>query len=100
MNKKEKNRKNISQNTRNKKINHHYISSIKSQSKLLLSKIKKCFEENKNISIKLQNINKFKFLEKLRKLYSILDRSVKKNILHIKNAARKKSIFGRFIRFF
>lgn len=100
MNKKEKNKKNISQNIRNKRINHHYISSIKSQSKFLLLKIKKCFEENKNISIQLKSINKFKFLEKLQKFYSILDKSVKKNILHIKNAARKKSYFGRFMRLF
>lgn len=97
MNKKQKNRKILSQNKRNKMINRRYTSTVKSLSKLLLEKIKKSSAlkstENK---IELENSKKDAIVI-LSSFYSILDKGVKKRVLHKNKAARKKAKFSKLI---
>jgi len=88
MNKKQKNRKIVTQNNRNRMINRRYISTIKTLAKLLIKNMKE---------IKLQeNIEKKKDTliltsKILNKFFSFLDKAVKKRILHKNTVARKKS---------
>jgi small subunit ribosomal protein S20 len=78
MSKKQRNRKTIAQNKRNRMINRRYISTIKTFFKLLnLSK-----DKNEKESL-------------LPKLNSIIDKAVKKNVIHKNTAARKKSRISR-----
>jgi small subunit ribosomal protein S20 len=88
MNKKQKNRKLILQNKRNKMINRRYTSSIRTISKLFLLTIKKLNLEKLN---QLESFNKKELLPILSSFYSIVDKSVKKGVLHQNNANRKKS---------
>ena len=82
MNKKQRNRKIVAQNNRNRLINRRYTSTIKSLSKIFWKKIKE----------KAQKID----LEKIvNNLYSIFDKAVKKGIVHKNTAARKKSKVGQ-----
>jgi small subunit ribosomal protein S20 len=88
MNKKQRNRKLVEQNNRNRIINRRYTSTIKTLSKLFLKKITLLKEENSNqdiakLKIETQNI--------LNNYYSIVDKAVKKNVLKKNTAARKKS---------
>jgi small subunit ribosomal protein S20 len=78
MNKKQRNRKIVAQNNRNRLINRRYTSTIKTLSKIFWKKIK---EKDQKISV--QKI--------VNNLYSIFDKAVKKGILHKNTAARKKS---------
>ena len=93
MNKKQKNRKLVKQNKRNGIINRRYSSTIKNLSKLYINKIKnykteKDLEERIYIQIKIANL--------IERLYSILDKAVKKGVIHKNTAARKKSkIIGK-----
>jgi small subunit ribosomal protein S20 len=78
MSKKQRNRKTIAQNKRNRMINRRYISTIKTFFKLFnLSK-----DKNEKESL-------------LPKLNSIIDKAVKKNVIHKNTAARKKSRISR-----
>jgi small subunit ribosomal protein S20 len=91
MNKKQKNRKLVTQNTRNRIINRRYSSTIKSLSKLFTSKIKTIKtkvegEELATVKTDLVSI--------VRNLYSIIDKAVKKGVIHKNTAARKKSKIG------
>jgi len=87
MNKKQKNRKIVTQNNRNRMINRRYISTIKTLAKLLIKNMKE---------IKLQeNIEKKKDTliltsKILNTFFSFLDKAVKKRILHKNTVARKK----------
>ena len=88
MNKKQRNRKLVEQNNRNRIINRRYTSTIKTLSKLFLKKITLLKEENSNqdiakLKLETQNI--------LNNYYSIVDKAVKKNVLKKNTAARKKS---------
>jgi small subunit ribosomal protein S20 len=74
MNKKLRNRKHIKQNKRNRIINRRYTSTIKTLFKLLNLKVEK---------LEAQSI--------LNNLYSIIDKAVKKDVIHKNTAARKKS---------
>jgi small subunit ribosomal protein S20 len=88
MNKKQKNRKLISQNKRNRIINKKYTSTIKTLTKFLLIKL------NNFVLLKLPTeILKVKneLMNFRNNLYSIIDKSVKKNVIKKNNAARKKS---------
>jgi ribosomal protein S20 len=56
MNKKQRNRKLVTQNRRNKLVNRRYTSTIKTFSKLITKKIKVLKEETKNEEqLKLKN---------------------------------------------
>jgi len=91
MNKKQKNRKAIKQNNRNKKYNLKYKTIIK-----ILFKILKSKEQIINSSI---ITNKAKNLSTLIKY---LDKSLKKKIFHKNNILRKKKlankIFNEFLK--
>lgn len=91
MNKKERNRKIVKQNQRNRIVNKRYISTIRTLSKLFTVKItefQKTDETNK-VKSKLETLNVVK------NLYSIIDKAVKKGVLHKNTAARKKSKIGK-----
>lgn len=89
MNKKQRNRKIVAQNTRNRLINRRYTSTIKTISKLFMKKSKEVvFSEEKE---------KTDLLKIMNNLYGIIDKSVKKGILHKNTAARKKSKVGKII---
>jgi small subunit ribosomal protein S20 len=94
MNKKQKNRKLVKQNKRNRMINRRYSSTIKSLSKLFLSKIKGSLgilEEKDKSEMKSETINI------INKVYSIIDKAVKKGVIHRNTAARKKSRLGKLL---
>jgi small subunit ribosomal protein S20 len=91
MNKKQRNRKLVLQNKRNRMINRRYTSTIKTLSKLFTKKIKslsttKSTDEVTNLKQETSII--------VNKLYSIIDKAVKKGVIHKNNAARKKSRIG------
>jgi small subunit ribosomal protein S20 len=94
MNKKQKNRKLVKQNKRNRMINRRYSSTIKSLSKLFMSKIKATTadlgaEEKSKVKVETLNI--------VNKVYSIIDKAVKKGVVHKNTAARKKSRIGKML---
>jgi small subunit ribosomal protein S20 len=82
MNKKQRNRKIVAQNNRNRLINRRYTSTIKTLSKIFWKKIKE-----KDEKVQIQKI--------VNNLYSIFDKAVKKGIVHKNTAARKKSKVGQ-----
>jgi small subunit ribosomal protein S20 len=92
MNKKQRNRKLVSQNKRNRIINRRYTSTIKTLSKLFLSKVK-IINNEQTSDIKSQL--KKESLGLIKNLYSIIDKAVKKGVIHKNTAARKKSRFGK-----
>ena len=94
MNKKQKNRKLVKQNKRNRMINRRYSSTIKSLSKLFLSKVKSSvvsIEEGEKAKVKSETLNI------VNKVYSIIDKAVKKGVIHKNTAARKKSRIGKML---
>ena len=94
MNKKQKNRKLVKQNRRNRMINRRYSSTIKSLSKLFISKVKgsnSTIEEEEKSKVKLETLNI------VSKVYSIIDKAVKKGVIHKNTAARKKSKIGKML---
>lgn len=94
MNKKQRNRKLVTQNKRNRMINRRYSSTIKTLSKLFMSKVK-------SVSTNLQEEEKSKLKTETKtlvnKVYSIIDKAVKKGVIHRNTAARKKSRIGRML---
>jgi small subunit ribosomal protein S20 len=102
MNKKQRNRKLVSQNIRNRMVNRRYSSTIKTLLKLFkikqknylvsLEKTQGTLEEQSNI-LMLQELNKL-----ANTIYSIIDKAVKKGVIHKNNAARKKSKIGKHLR--
>jgi small subunit ribosomal protein S20 len=95
MTKKLRNKKHIKQNKRNRIINRRYTSTIKTLFKLLNLKIQKILEdENLKKSSDLTSEGKTLKTESqilLNNLYSIIDKAVKKDVIHKNTAARKKS---------
>lgn len=94
MSKKQKNRKLVLQNLRNRMVNRRYSSTIKTLSKLLKIKTAACenlenFEINSPLKVEASLL--------LKRYYSILDKAVKKNVIHKNKAARKKSIFSKIL---
>jgi small subunit ribosomal protein S20 len=92
MNKKQRNRKIVTQNKRNRMINRRYSSTIKTLSKLFLAKAKTSLttlEEDEKTKVKTET----KTL--VNKVYSIIDKAVKKGVIHRNTAARKKSRIGK-----
>lgn len=94
MNKKQRNRKLVTQNKRNRMVNRRYTSTIKTLSKLFILKIK-------NVSPNLQAEEKSKLKTETKtlvnKVYSIIDKAVKKGVIHKNTAARKKSRIGKML---
>lgn len=88
MNKKQKNRKVVTQNLRNRIENKRYSSTTKSLTKLFLNTVNKI--NNENDITKKQQL-KTQLFKVLSDTYSIIDKSVKKGVFHKNNAARKKS---------
>ena len=86
MNKKQRNRKTVAQNNRNRIINRRYRSTMKSLSKLFLNKVQQVKHQingtNDNIKLELKTV--------MNNLFSIIDKSVKKGVIHKNNAARRK----------
>lgn len=91
MNKKQRNRKLVTQTKRNRIINRRYTSTIKTLSKLFNSKLK-----TNSSSLGISNSElKTELLKITGNLYSIIDKAVKKGVFHKNRAARKKSRIGR-----
>jgi small subunit ribosomal protein S20 len=88
MNKKQKNRKLVTQNKRNRIINRRYTSTIKTLSKLFVTKFKTTSTEESSKA-------KPELFAVIRSLYSIVDKAVKKGVIHKNKAARKKSRIGK-----
>lgn len=90
MNKKQRNRKQVKQNKRNRIINRRYTSTIKTLFKLFLVK-----KQNNNTNISPADNTKINSKIELQKLvsniYSIVDKATKKKVIHRNTAARKKS---------
>ena len=90
MNKKKTNRKTVAQNNRNRIVNRRYRSTLKSLLKLFLAKVKKLKTAdegtNENVKLEIKTV--------MNSLFSIIDKSVKKGVLHKNNAARKKSVIN------
>ena len=90
MNKKQRNRKTVTQNNRNRIVNRRYRSTLKSLLKLFLAKVKKLKTAdegtNENVKLEIQTV--------MNSLFSIIDKSVKKGVIHKNNAARKKSVIN------
>jgi len=91
MNKKQKNRKLVKKNRRNRISNRRYSSTIKSLSKLFLSKVK----NDTKIGNKEKGEVKTELVSIVNKVYSIIDKAVKKKVIHLNTGARKKSRIGR-----
>lgn len=92
MNKKQRNRKTVAQNCRNRIINKRYSSTTRSLSKLFITKI----ESLQNSDVSPETKKQVKNI--LDRVYSIIDKAVKKGILHKNTAARKKSKFANLYK--
>jgi small subunit ribosomal protein S20 len=92
MNKKQRNRKTVAQNKRNRVINRRYVSTIKTLSKIFLLKMANL---NKTENSEVQTPLRTEAQNLLNSLYSNIDKAVKKNVLHKNRAARKKSKLGQ-----
>lgn len=84
MNKKQRNRKIVTQNNRNRMINRRYTSTIKTLFKLFAKKFKLSPEQKSSTTVE-------ETIKIMNNLYSMIDKAVKKGILHKNTAARKKS---------
>jgi len=88
MNKKQRNRKNVAQNRRNRIANKRYSSTVKSLTKRFLTKINNVnVEKSSEIKTELKTESKLV----LQNFYSVIDKAVKKGVIHKNNAARQKS---------
>lgn len=97
MNKKQRNRKIVTQNKRNRIINRKYSSTIKSLSKLLRGKLYPSSSNNKEVDSSIQQTKKIELSRLFSSLSSILDKATKKRVIHKNKASRKKSIFQKLI---
>jgi ribosomal protein S20 len=88
MNKKQKNRKSIQQIQRNRLINKRYITTIRNFTKKLQANFHLV---NQKLQTQVQEESLQAIQRILPSFLSILDKAVKKKILHQKNASRKKS---------
>jgi small subunit ribosomal protein S20 len=93
MNKKQKNRKIVTQNKRNRIINRRYTSTIKTLSKLVKAQIK---SYNFTEELNKKELIKQSLVKLTNSLYSIIDKAVKKKVIHKNTAARKKSKISKF----
>ena len=91
MNKKQRNRKLVTQNKRNRMINRRYTSTIKTLSKLFFAKVKSAETGAEGEKEK----SKLETKKLVNKVYSIIDKAVKKGVVHKNTAARRKSRIGK-----
>jgi small subunit ribosomal protein S20 len=93
MNKKEKNRKSVLQNRRNRMINRRYSSTVKTLTKLFFNKLQKYSEkvEKDENSLREKEIQII-----LNRIYSMVDKGIKKNVFHKNTGDRKKSRVAKF----
>jgi small subunit ribosomal protein S20 len=93
MNKKQKNRKSVLQNRRNKMVNRRYSSTVKTLTKLFFNKLQKYSEgpEKDENTLKQKEIQLI-----LNKIYSMVDKGIKKNVFHKNTGDRKKSRVAKF----
>ena len=96
MTKKQRNRKLVAQNKRNKMINRRYSSTIKTLLKLFLSKTKML--QNNTIDLNLKQTEKKEIILLVNNLFSFLDKAIKKNVIHKNTAARKKSRISNILK--
>ena len=94
MNKKQRNRKLVTQNKRNRMINRRYSSTIKTLSKLFMAKVK---SNSNNLQEEEKSKLKIETKTLVNKVYSIIDKAVKKGVIHRNTAARKKSRIGKML---
>jgi small subunit ribosomal protein S20 len=92
MNKKQRNRKIVKQNKRNRIVNRRYSSTIKTLSKLFTTKVKSLGAESADKTL-IQGETK----KVMTNLYSIIDKAVKKGVIHKNTAARKKSRVAKML---
>ncbi len=92
MNKKQRNRKLVAQNKRNRMINRRYSSTIKQLSKVFKNMLN---NYKKELAIETKEKLKLNISTIASKFYSIVDKSVKKKVLHKNKAARKKANISR-----
>ena len=97
MNKKQRNRKLVAQNRRNRIINRRYSSTVKTLNKLFKKTLN---SYNKELDFEVKEKLKVDILTIVNKFYSIVDKSVKKKVLHKNKAARKKANLGKIISIF
>jgi small subunit ribosomal protein S20 len=88
MNKKTRNRKLVSQTNRNRMRNRHYNSTIKTLFKVFFKQMKD-FTNQEDWNFSQKTSSEIFFIR--NKLYSAIDKAVKKGVIHKNTAARKKS---------
>lgn len=89
MNKKQRNRKLVTQNKRNRMVNRRYRSTVKTLFKLFCFKTK--ITESSTASPETLESQKTDSKRLLNNLYSIIDKGTKKGVIPKNTAARKKS---------
>lgn len=85
-------KKNILQNLRNKRINKRYIFSLKTLYKVFLCKI----EESKKLTEPKINLNEINLL--ISNLFSIIDKSIKKGVIHYNKGNRRKNQINKLYK--
>jgi small subunit ribosomal protein S20 len=93
MNKKQRNRKLVLQNKRNRIINRRYSSTIKTLFKFFSLKLKQI--NNSETNLEEKNKQKIEVKQFVQKLYSIIDKAIKKQVIHKNTGIRKKSKIGK-----
>lgn len=97
MNKKQRNRKIVTQNKRNRIINRRYSSTIKTLFKLFLFKMKNLNLSTLSADPTNAQKTKLELNQLVSNLYSMIDKAIKKDVIHKNTAARKKSRIGKLI---
>ncbi len=98
MNKKQRNRKLVAQNKRNRIINRRYSSTIKTLFKLFSLKVKNItLEEFTADDQQPYQKTKQQLNNLMNNLYSVIDKALKKDVIHKNTAARKKSRIGKLV---
>ena len=92
MNKKQRNRKLVLQNKRNRIINRRYTSTIKNLIKVFKTKTKN-FSLQNDAALKQQLKTEIILIN--NSLFSFLDKASKKNVIHKNTASRKKAVVSK-----
>jgi ribosomal protein S20 len=95
MNKKQRNKKIVAQNARNRMFNRRYSSTIKTLNKLLK---RTAGASNIAQSSEVMHTLKGNIMSILGKLNSALDKAVKKRVIHKNKAARTKSTANKLVK--
>lgn len=94
MNKKQRNRKSIIQNKRNKMTNRRYSSTVKTLFKFFYAK-KTIFQTIESNDVDKKQLIKQEMTQIANQLFSMIDKATKKNVIHKNTAARKKSTISK-----